>query len=148
MNISIIRLGTYCIFVLFFLLSRQRSRVLPVALADGELRDAAVEEELQLKQWVAETSRMVNSAGFLETKRSGSELLTIARKAAENYGRDLRQFHRPEITVRTSGSLVQWVLLFTRDYGPSMAVAPAETFSVVIDDATGAATVKDETALM
>ena len=143
-----IRLATYGFIIVIFVMVQHRIGVIPVALSSPETRDAAVEAEVRLREHLREIEKIVSSRGFLDSKRSGSELLTIASMAAAGYGAKLPEFHPPTVMLKRADGRLTWIFIFVRDYGPNVAVAPAETFSVTIEDETGIATVKNETALM
>jgi hypothetical protein len=147
-RIPMIRFATYLVFIAILLSAQNQVRVIPVALSDPDLRDAAVEAESRLKLRLEEIDRIVNSDGFLGAKRSGAELFAIASRAAAGYGAKLSDFHQPEVRVKLMSERLKWILVYVRDYGPNGAFFPAETFSVTIDDESGVASVKNETARM
>jgi hypothetical protein len=147
-RLSMIRFATYLMLIAIVLSAQNQIRVIPVALSDPYLRDAAVEAEARLERRLREVERIVESRGFLRTKHSGAELFAISSRAAAGYGAKLSEFHQPEVKVKLSGERLQWVLVYIRDYGPDVAVFPAETIAVTIDDESGVALVKDESARM
>jgi len=74
--------------------------------------------------------------------------MAIATQRANEHGIKMTEFQDPKIEVKIIEGRATWILHFTRDYGPNWAVAPAEMFSVTVDDRSGKSSFRDETAEM
>jgi hypothetical protein len=145
-KLPFIRIATYCVFAAILCMRPKEVRVIPVSTKSGDNVDAMREAYSRAEERIGEDRNTINTGGFTETKRSGSEVLAIANAAAVKYGARLGDFERPRIKVKKIDGRLKWQLLYIRDYGPGVSVAPAETFLVTIDDATGEREVKDATA--
>jgi hypothetical protein len=145
-KLPLIRIATYCVFAAILCMRPKEVRVIPVSITSGDDVDAMREAHRRAEERIGEDRNTVNTSGFTETKRSGSEVLAIGSAAAVKYGAKLGDFGRPRIEVKKIDGRLKWQLLYIRDYGPGLSVAPAETFLVTIDDATGEREVKNATA--
>jgi hypothetical protein len=144
-RIPMLRLATYLVFIAILLSARNQIRVIPVALTDPEFGAAMMEAESRLRVRMDEMQRITQSHGFFAAKRSGAEVFSISSRVAQDYGADLSGFLRPEVKLKLTGERLKWVLMYVRDYGEHPTF-PSETFSITIDDETGVASSKNETA--
>lgn len=147
-TLPMIRLATYGVFVALMFLIPSRMGVIPVHLANPDLSDLAAEAEAKLQRRLDELSKILNSPGFLNSKRSGAELMQIAATAANRHGINLNDFRPPHVATTIVGERLQWKFTFTRDYGEFVFVSPETTYAIVIDDESGVATVTNESARM
>jgi hypothetical protein len=145
-KLPFIRIATYCVFAAILCMRPKEVRVIPVSMTSGDNVDAMREAQSRAEERIGEDRNTINTSGFAETKRSGSEVLAIANAAAVKHGAKLGDFGRPRIEVKIIDGRLKWQLLYIRDYGPGVSVAPAETLLVTIDDATGEREVEDATA--
>jgi len=130
-RLAYIRLVTYALLALAFLMTRKKHAVIPVQLTHQDedaarLIDAAIIKR-QDKEDIARTP------GFEATKRSGSEVLRIAIERAQKEGVDFNLFRKPTITLLNREGKMKWLVSWTEKGSPR----PGGFFSILVDDESG-----------
>ena len=136
-NLSLVRLATYAAIVGVALLMQHQIGVIPLyLLSDDELETLRTEPERRKADHI-----VVSSAGFKDTKLSGSEVFAIAQKKIRDEGKSADGFLPPKIELRSVDGSLRWVLHYAAMLGPFQ-------FEIRIDDSTGIASYEDTTAPM
>ena len=134
-KLSLVRLASYAVIVGIAIVLRHQIGVIPLQLlSEDEIETLRSEPERRKADHI-----VVSSAGFRDSKLSGSEVFTIGQKEARNEGRKLDEFYPPEIALRVVDGRLLWVLRYS-------AVGAPWQFEIRIEDSTGIASFKDTTA--
>jgi hypothetical protein len=147
-KLSTLRIATYVMLVAIFVLLRSDRKMFAVFLPDPDLPDAAADAEIKLKEHVEKISAILNSPGFLASKRNGAELMQIATTNASEHRRNINEFRDPHVQTKIIDSRFYWILSFARKYPDGYLIHPEENFTVTIDDESGIATFEDTSARM
>jgi hypothetical protein len=135
MHLSLIRIGTYGVFAAILVLCGRQLRVIPAALVGGD--DVLAYETA--KEGLRKNNSVFSFVGFEGTKRSGSEIFSIAATTAEKNGKLSDGFGRPDVRLRNIDGRLVWILDYIDFLGPAQ-------FRVTVDDQTGVATFTNTTA--
>ncbi len=136
-KLSLVRLASYAVIVGIAILLRHQIGVIPLhLLSDDEIETLRSEPERRKADHI-----VVSSAGFRDSKLSGSEVVAIGQKRARNEGQKLDGFLPPEIALRVVDGRLLWLLHYSAVMGPWQ-------FEIRIEDSTGIASYKDTTAPM
>ena len=134
-KLSLVRLGSYAAVIGIAILLRHQLRVIPVhQLSDGEVETLMSEPERRKAAGI-----VVSSAGFQDTKLSGSKVIAAAQKKARKAGQKLDEYIAPSIALRIVEGRLSWIVSYRSIIGPFQ-------FVVRIDDSTGEASYEDTTA--
>ena len=134
-KLSLVRLASYAAIIGCAILLRHQIGVIPLHLLGAdEVETLRSETERRKAEEI-----VVGSAGFSNSKLSGSEVVAIAQKKAHAEGQVLDGFAPPKIALRVADGRLLWVISYHATLGPFQ-------FEIRIDDATGIASYETTTA--
>jgi hypothetical protein len=129
-KLSYIRLATYALLTLAFVLPQPQPPWIPVTLAAPDDVAALVDQLYRKRQAQEDITR---TPGYETTIKSGSEVLKIAVEHVRKDGTDLSHYRSPTITLLKKDGRMKWLVSWDEKGMPR----PGGFFGVLVDDKSG-----------
>jgi hypothetical protein len=128
-TIPFIRLASYAICVVVFLLRDGRRSVIPVDLVGEEFSQRLMDRDRAARLSAA----IIQQKDFRYTRLSGREVIALAESTARQSGDDLTDYGEPQISLTEEDGRVVWSVSFHH-----IPLFPGGFFTVAVDDQTRA----------